>query len=240
MLSIEDRKFYEHNGVDWAGHDPGAVQERRRGRHQQGGSTITEQLIKNTFSNGRKRDLEDEDPGGGPRGRLEKQLTKSQILEDYLNLVSFGNSAYGIEVAAERYFPSTTPLAPDLPQSALLAGLMQAPEALNPITHPGAAARRRSEVLQAMVDEPQDHAAAATAAKSVPLPTTVFYPHSGSADYYIDAVRTPCSPTTRTSPAIRARCSARPSRRGPRPSTEGGLKIYTNYDPAMQFVATSR
>ena len=74
--------------------------------------------------------------------RLEGELTKSQILEDYLNLVSFGNNAFGIEVAAERYFNKTMSQL-TLPESALLAGLVQAPSALDPITHPQAAARRR-------------------------------------------------------------------------------------------------
>ena len=149
---------------------------------------------------------------------LEKQNSKSQILEDYLNLVSFGNNAYGVEAAVERYFPRTTLAHLNLAQAALLAGLIQSPEALNPIKHPGAAARRRSEVLDAMVANKKITAAVAKAAKSVPLPTTVSYPHCAARllhrrgqERLVERFR-PCR-------GIRRRRSARPSRRGRTPCT---------------------
>ncbi len=78
-----------------------------RARISQGGSTITQQLVKNTFSVGRKRDLTTKAREAVLAINLEKQLTKSQILVDYLNLVYFGNGAYGVQAAAERYFPLT-------------------------------------------------------------------------------------------------------------------------------------
>ncbi len=237
VISIEDRKFYEHHGVDWAGTTRALFKNVDAGGVAQGGSTITQQLVKNTFSIGRKRDLKTKAREAILAVELEKQMSKAQILEDYLNLVYFGNGAYGVQTAVERYFPGTTLMHLSLAQAALLAGLIQSPEALNPIKHPGAAARRRSEVLDAMVANKKISAAAAKAAKSVPLPTTVSYPHSTPGDYYIDEVRNVLlndDPTVSGDPAEalgttqQARAAA---------VYGGGLKIYTSYDPTLQFMA---
>ena len=78
-------------------------------------------------------------------------MSKNEILEHYLNLIYFGNGAYGIKAAAERYFGKPDQAA-QIGESALLAGLIQSPEALNPVTHPDRAARRRVQVLDAMVE----------------------------------------------------------------------------------------
>lgn len=239
VISIEDRKFYEHHGVDLAGTVRALFKNVDAGGVSQGGSTITQQLVKNTFSINRKRDLTTKAREAVLAVELEKQLSKSQILEDYLNLVYFGNGAYGVQAAVERYFPDTTLAKLSLAQAALLAGLVQSPEALNPIKHPGAAARRRSEVLDAMVINKKTTAAAAKLAKSVPLPTTVSYPHSSPGDYYLDEVRNVLlndDPNTVGDPGevlgatqqIRAAAVY-----------GGGLKIYTSYDPTIQFIATS-
>jgi membrane peptidoglycan carboxypeptidase len=239
VISIEDRKFYEHHGVDWSGTTRALFKNVDAGGISQGGSTITQQLVKNTFSVGRKRDLTTKAREAVLAINLEKQLSKNQILVDYLNLVYFGNGAYGVQAAAERYFPLTPLQKLDLPQAALLAGLIQSPEALNPAKHPGAAARRRSEVLDAMVANGKTTAAAAKLSKSVPLPTTLSYPHSASLDYYMDEVKNVLltdDPTVQGDPAeslgstqqVRSTALYR-----------GGLKIYTAYDPTLQFEATA-
>jgi membrane peptidoglycan carboxypeptidase len=238
VLSIEDRKFYEHHGVDWAGTTRALFKNVDAGGIAQGGSTITQQLVKNTFSVNRKRDLTTKAREAVLAIELEKQLSKSQILEDYLNLVYFGNGAYGVQAAVERYFPSTPLAKLDLAQSALLAGLIQSPEALNPIKHPGAAARRRSEVLDAMVTNGKAKPAAARLSKSVPLPTTVSYPHSATLDYYMDKVKNTLlldDPTQSGDPAevLGATQQARANA-----VFRGGLKIYTSYDPTLQFEAS--
>jgi membrane peptidoglycan carboxypeptidase len=239
VISIEDRKFYEHHGVDWAGTTRALFKNVDAGGISQGGSTITQQLVKNTFSIGRKRDLTTKAREAILAVKLEEQMSKSQILEDYMNLVYFGNGAYGIQAAVERYFPFTTLAKLDLAQSALLAGLIQSPEALNPVKHPGAAARRRSEVLDAMVANGKTTAAAAKLAKSVPLPTTVSYPHTGQLDYYMDEVKnvllnddpnTPGDPAEVLGATQQARANA---------VFRGGLKVYTSYDPTLQFEATA-
>ena len=241
VLSTEDRNFYSHHGVDWAGTTRALFKNVDAGGIAQGGSTITQQLVKNTFSINRKRDLTTKAREAVLAIELEKQLTKSQILEDYLNLVYFGNGAYGVQAAAERYFPPANPNPlPSItfPQAALIAGLIQSPEALNPIKHPGAAARRRSEVLDAMVTNRKAKPAAARLSKSVPLPTTVSYPHSATLDYYMDKVKNVLlldDPTQSGDPAevLGATQQARANA-----VFRGGLKIYTSYDPTLQFEAS--
>ena len=187
MIAIEDPKFYEHNGVDLPAAARALTKNVDAGKIEQGGSTITEQLVKNALRAGKKRDFKEKASEAILAMQLEDKLTKNQILEDYLNLVPYGNSAYGIEVAAERYFDKPV-FALTLPESALLAGLVQAPSALDPTRHPAAAARRRGEVLQAMLQTHKITAAQARAANRVPLPTHTSYPQSSQRSYYIDAL----------------------------------------------------
>jgi penicillin-binding protein 1A len=237
VLSIEDRKFYEHHGVDLGGSVRALFKNVDAGGISQGGSTITQQLVKNTLSVNQKRDMKTKVREAVMATRLEHELTKDQILEDYLNLVYFGNGAYGVQAAAERYFPKAPLKKLDLAQSALLAGLIQAPETLNPIKHPDAAARRRSEVLDAMVSNHKSTAAKARAAKSVPLPTHLSYPHSTRLDYYLDEVRNRLltdDPRVDGDPG--EVLGATPSARA-KAVFGGGLKVYTAYDPFAQLQA---
>jgi penicillin-binding protein 1A len=241
VLSIEDRNFFQHHGVDWGGTARALFKNVDSGSIGQGGSTITQQLVKNTLSTNRKRDLKTKAREAILAIRLEHEISKNRILEDYLNLVYFGNRAYGVRAAAERYF--TSPLDPNplknitLPQAALLAGLIQSPESLNPIKHPDRAARRRSEVLDAMVTNHKVTRKVAEAAKAVPLPTRVSYPVSSPLDYYTDEVRNrlliddpniPNEPSEALGATTQARANA---------VLRGGLKIYTAYDPYVQFAA---
>ena len=239
VLSIEDRKFYEHHGVDWAGTTRALFKNVDAGAISQGGSTITQQLVKNVFGVNQKRDLKEKAREAILAIKLEQQISKQQILEDYLNLVYFGNGAYGVQAAVERYFPGTPLGKLDLAQAALLAGVIQAPGDLDPIKHPGAAARRRNEVLDAMVANHKTTAQAARLAKYVPLPTKVSYPHPAVLDYYMDEVKNvllnddptiPGDPAEALGPTQQARANA---------VFRGGLRIYTSYDPTIQFEATA-
>jgi penicillin-binding protein 1A len=242
VLSIEDRKFYEHHGVDWGGTVRALFKNVDAGGISQGGSTITQQLVKNALSTDRKRDLKTKVREAVLAIELEHQLTKNQILEDYLNLVYFGNGAYGVEAAAERYFGNAYNPKPlqhlNLAQAALLAGLIQSPEALNPIKHPDAAARRRNEVLDAMVANRKLTVQQATAAKSVPLPTTT-WTLPGQSDYYLDAVRSQLlpDPTAPLPPDSPAKALGPTNDIRTANLYRGGLKIFTNYDPYLQYAA---
>jgi penicillin-binding protein 1A len=239
VLSIEDRKFYEHHGVDWAGTTRALFKNVDAGGISQGGSTITQQLVKNVFGVNRKRDLKEKAREAILAIKLEQQISKKQILEDYLNLVYLGNGAYGVQAAVERYFPHTTLAKVDLAQAALLAGLIQAPSALDPIKHPGAAARRRSEVLDAMVANGKTTAAAARLAKYVPLPTKVSYPHPAVQDYYMDEVKNVLLNDDTTVPGDPAEALGANQQARANAVYRGGLRIYTAYDPTLQFEATA-
>ena len=236
VLSIEDRRFYEHNGVDVGGTIRALTRNVDAGTIEQGASTITEQLIKNTLTKGLKRDAKTKAKEAVLAIRLEDELSKDQILEDYLNLVPFGNNAFGIEVAAERYFNETM-VQLTLPQSALLAGLVQAPSALDPILHPEAAARRREEVLKAMVENHKITQSQADTAMQAPLPTRTYYPEASERGYYIDALLDQLSNPNPNIPSDPANVLGRNRAEARKLLYQGGLRIYTNYDPAMQFAA---
>ena len=176
VLAIEDRRFYTHDGVDYEGTTRALFQNLNSGEIQQGGSTITQQLVKNTMGDPKKRDLKTKVREAVLALRLEHEMTKNQILEKYLNTIYFGNGAYGIQAAVERYFGERDPRLLTLGQAALLAGLIQSPETLNPITHPDRAARRRATVLDAMIDTKVITAEQARVAREEPLPTKAVSP----------------------------------------------------------------
>ncbi len=237
VLAIEDRKFYEHNGVDYAGAFRAFFKNADSGAIEQGGSTITEQLIKNTLHKDVKdRTVKVKVSEMVLATRLENELSKSQILEDYLNLVPFGHNAFGIEVAAERYFNETM-YQLTLPQAALLAGLVQAPSRLDPISSPANAFRRRRIVLSVMRETNKITAAQADAANAAPLPTKLYYPEASQRSYYIDAVLDQLLKPNAHQPLSAANVLGKTPKEAHKHLYEGGLRIYTNYDPTTQYMA---
>jgi penicillin-binding protein 1A len=150
LMAIEDNRFYEHNGIDPRGMLRAFVTNSGADSNVQGGSTITQQLVKNLFLTPEKsytRKLAE----AILAIRVEKRYSKDKILEMYLNQVYFGNQSYGIEKAARRYFKKS---AKDLSLSegAMVAGLLKAPEGLSPYYFPEAANKRRIQVLSKMVE----------------------------------------------------------------------------------------
>jgi penicillin-binding protein 1A len=237
VLAIEDRRFYSHDGVDYEGTTRALFQNLNSGEIQQGGSTITQQLVKNTMGDPKKRDLKTKVREAVLALRLEHEMTKNQILEKYLNTIYFGNGAYGIQAAVERYFGERDPRLLTLGQAALLAGLIQSPETLNPITHPDRAARRRATVLDAMIDTKVITAEQARVAREEPLPTTAVSPDrvrdsftQAIVDQLVDDKASPGSPATYIGVDGTSRFNA---------LFRGGLKVYTSYDPVMQWLAGS-
>ena len=184
IISIEDRRFYDHFGVDVWGILRAAVTNLRAGRLVQGGSTITQQIAKNVFLT----------PARTLRRKiqevllavwLEHRFSKDQLLTIYLNRVYLGAGSYGIEAAARRYFGKET-RAIGLAEAAMLAGLPKAPSRYAP-THDLAAARGRAAVvLDAMVAAGRLDAPAAAAAKAAPAILAGSYGGSGSARYFAD------------------------------------------------------
>ncbi|MGQ0826686.1 MAG: transglycosylase domain-containing protein [Actinomycetota bacterium] len=241
VLAIEDRNFYEHNGIDWSGVGRALTENLSAGGVEQGGSTITQQLVKNTMSDPERRDPTKRDLKTKFREaivayRLEKEITKDEILERYLNVIYLGNGAYGVKAASERYFNKHDPMELTLGESALLAGLIQAPEALNPVTHPDRAARRRSTVLDAMVDIGAIGEEEARAAREEPLPTRAVSPDRRR-DYYLDeVVRRLLNEDPEIDGDVAEYLGANQSARY-NAVFRGGLVIETTFDPVLQFAA---
>ena len=148
-VAIEDRRFYEHGGVDPEGIARALWEDVRAGEVVQGGSTITQQLVRNLYI-GREKTLERKVKEACLAIKLDRERTKDGILADYVNLVPYGNLAYGIEAASQTYF-SRHARDLNLPQAALLAGLPQAPTDYEPFGHPDRARARRNQVLAAML-----------------------------------------------------------------------------------------
>jgi penicillin-binding protein 1A len=152
IVAIEDRRFFEHRGLDPEGIARAAVENLRSDRIVQGGSTITQQLVRNLFladpSPTVRRKLEE----ACLAVRLEQEWPKAHILGRHLNHVFFGNQAHGAEAAARIYF-SKPASELTLTEAALLAGLPQAPSLYDPFRRPEAALARRNAVLTAMLGE---------------------------------------------------------------------------------------
>jgi penicillin-binding protein 1A len=149
-IAIEDRRFFEHNGVDIEGTARAAVANLRAGEIVEGGSTITQQLVRNLYIS-REQTVQRKVKEACLATKLDRARSKEWILTTYLNQVFYGNRAYGIEAASRTYFskPASKLL---LSEAALLAGLTQAPSVFDPFTVPARALARRNEVLRATLD----------------------------------------------------------------------------------------
>jgi penicillin-binding protein 1A len=150
ILAIEDRRFYEHGGIDVAGIVRAAWADVRAGKVVQGGSTITQQLVRNLYI-GREVTLERKVTEACLAIKLNRRWSKDKILQEYLNQVYFGNHAYGVEAAAQTYY-SRRSRNLTLAQAATLAGLPQAPSVFDPFNRPERALARRDAVLRAMLE----------------------------------------------------------------------------------------
>ncbi|RKS10654.1 membrane peptidoglycan carboxypeptidase [Nocardiopsis sp. Huas11] len=159
LMAIEDERFYEHNGLDLRGVLRALL--RTAQGDLQGGSTITQQYVKNLLIENAATEEELDRANERTVGRklvelrhtmgIEERMTKDEIMEGYLNLSYFGSGAHGIEIAARRYF--SVPAADlDPAQAALLVGLVRGPSYYDPMTNPDAAIERRDVVLDRMAD----------------------------------------------------------------------------------------
>ena len=162
-VSIEDSRFYEHNGVDFQGIGRALVQDILSQSAQQGASTITEQFVKSALTAQSSRTILQKFREAALAYRLERHWSKDKILTEYLNTIYFGEGAYGIEAAARTYFGSAHPGCgtTDEPcasvlnpwEAAMLAGIIASPSAFDPKVNPETALDRRNLVLQKMRDQ---------------------------------------------------------------------------------------
>jgi penicillin-binding protein 1A len=189
VIAAEDRRFYSHGGIDPIGLTR-AVWQNLRSDRTQGGSTITQQLVKLLYTDG-ERSFARKAQEAVLATKLERTADKDQILERYLNVVYFGRGAYGIEAAARAYFGVA---AADLQtgQAALLAGLIRSPETAEPDEDPTEATRRRRTVLDGLVAIGAitgEEAAAADAAALGTIPEAASATAARVAPHFVDYVR---------------------------------------------------
>jgi penicillin-binding protein 1A len=216
-VAIEDRRFYVHHGVDFVGVARALIADVLAGHVVQGGSTITEQYVKNAYlsnESGLLRKIHE----ALLAWQLEDRWSKDQILTAYLNTVYYGAGAYGVQAAAQTYFHKNV-WQLSLAQCALLAGLPRDPTGYSPIYDPADALARRDLVLSAM--SAQGYIGASQAAAASQAATHVFATappsQKGPAAYFVQYV---------TEQLIR--------RFGVAETLQGGLKVYTSLDMRMQ------
>lgn len=240
IVAVEDANFFEHSGVDVQA-VARAMLSNAGGNDLQGGSTITQQWVKNVLAN---TAIEEEDIAAATEQTWARKLreaklaimanqefTKDEILTSYLNTVYFGDQAYGLYAAAQRYY-SVAPKDLNLNQAATLAGLVQAPSALEPTSDRKAAKQRRNEVLGRMLAEGYIDKKRYKEAVSRPLRLNVAQPETGCAysdfPHYCSYVRD----FMLTDPAFGATPEERQLK-----FDRGGLVVRTALDPAVQRAA---
>jgi membrane peptidoglycan carboxypeptidase len=177
IVAIEDSRYYQHGALDIRG-TLRAITTDASGGQVQGGSTLAQQYVKNALVLTAATPAEQKAAIADDAARkirelriaanIEHQMTPDQLLAAYLNVAYFDNEAYGVEVAAQRYF-STTAADLSLPQAAMLAGLVQNPVLFNPLSDPAGATARRNVVLARMQQLHDITAAQAAAAEKAPL-----------------------------------------------------------------------
>ncbi|CAM5574073.1 transglycosylase domain-containing protein [Streptomyces tanashiensis] len=244
IVAIEDGRFYEHGAIDLKGVLRAINRNAQSGGVAQGASTLTQQYVKNVFV---------EEAGDDPEkvaqatqqtiGRkvrelkfaiqVEEELGKKKILENYLNITFFGQQAYGIEAASQRYF--SKPAADlDLGEAAMMAGLVQSPSRYDPINDIQEATKRRNTVLQRMADVKDISQAEADAAMAKPIKLKVKTPRNGcitavdGAGFFCDYVRK----TILNDPVF-----GKTSEERQKLWNLGGLTIRTTLDPRAQAAA---
>jgi penicillin-binding protein 1A len=219
-VAIEDRRFWQHGGVDYVGIARAAWTDVTEGRAAQGGSTIAQQLVRNLYTGSEKtfsRKLRE----ACLAIKLSRKWSKQRILDTYLNTVYYGNHAYGVEAASQTYF-SKHASELTLAQAALIAGLPQAPSTYDPFHDPQAALARRDEVLSALLKENDitlRQYDEAVRQRTLHLKPGKIYTRIRE-PYFFTYVREELEQTY-----------------GANTVREGGLKVYTTIDPRLQRLA---
>lgn len=230
VIDVEDQGFWAHHGVNLRSTARALRTNVNSGSVLQGGSTITQQLVKNALLTPEKS-VSRKVKEAVLAVRLERKLTKRQILERYLNTVYLGNGAYGIQAGAETYY-NTSVENLTASQAAFLAGLIRNPVGYDPLKYPDLAKVRRDFALDRQVVS--GHMAASEAAdlkETEPIPTKIFTPLPPPNDYFVEEVKQRLLEDKRLGETAQERYSA---------IFKGGLKIYTTYDLHMQRIAEEK
>jgi penicillin-binding protein 1A len=227
VLAVEDAKFYEHAGVNVAAITRAAVTNVSAGGIEQGGSTITQQLVKLGVV-GDEQVLERKIPEAAIAMRLEEQMTKEEILERYLNAVYFGGGAYGVQAAAELYFNKDAGTL-DYGEAALLSGLISNPSLYDPVYRPTNALNRRNVALGRLLAEGFITTEEREVWNNSPLPRYRQLEGETFLDtYFVEEVKR----TLLDDPRLGADRAERIN-----VVFQGGLEVYTTFDPVAQALA---
>ncbi|HLY87280.1 MAG TPA: transglycosylase domain-containing protein [Gaiellaceae bacterium] len=153
-IAIEDRRFYQHGGIDYLGIARAAYADLSAGRIVEGGSTLEQELARNLYLGNDTRTLSWKLEQACLAIKIAQRWSRAKILDAYLNQVSYGAHAFGVAAAARTYYSKPASRL-TLPEAAMIAGLPQAPSAYDPFSHPAVARARRNEVLAAMYRDGQ-------------------------------------------------------------------------------------
>src|SRR5213595_3382357 len=219
VLTREDVRFFEHGGIDWRGIGRALVKDILSGSAKEGASSITQQLARNSLPLG-GRNMSRKLLEAMVAFRIEHEFTKKQILELYVNRIYFGAGCYGVETASQAYFGKNASKL-NLPEAALIAGLIRSPNRFSPLKNPEGAANERNAVLDRMVEVKKIPAAEAAQAKLTKVNARPKRMLQIQENYAMDAVQRDLN-LILTQDQI----------------DNGGLFIYTTLDPTVQNVTT--
>jgi len=223
VIAMEDRRFYQHQGVDWKAIFRALATDVQEGKIVEGGSTLTQQYIKNTIVTPEKtfsRKIKE----AALAYEIEKKWPKKKILEAYLNTIYFGQSAYGAETAAQTFFNKP---AKDLTlaEAALLAGVIRAPNTYSPYNNLEQARARRNLVIETMLKQKLISKKEAEAALAEPINLAPLKPNNYTFPYFVEYVKQLILEDKQFGSTVSERANA---------LFKGGLRIYTTIDPEMQ------
>ena len=219
LLAREDTRFFEHGGIDWRGIARALVRDIMSGSAKEGASSITQQLARNSLPLG-GRTLSRKVLEAMVALRIEKDFTKQQILEAYVNRIYFGAGCYGVQTASLAYFGKDAAKL-NLSESAILAGLIRSPNRFSPLKNPEGAAQQRDTVLDRLVELKK---ISPTQAQEAKLTKVASHPKRMpliQENYAMDAVQRDLNLLLT-----------------PDQIDQGGLFIYTTLDPTVQLAAT--
>jgi len=218
LVSIEDKDFYRHSGINFWRIVGAAYRDIQSGGRVQGASTLTMQLARNLFLSP-DRSFHRKVQEAMLAIQIERHFTKPQIFTLYANQIFLGHGVYGFEAAAEFYFGKPAKKL-TLPEAALLAGLPKGPGIYSPINHPDRAVRRRNLVINAMLEDGKIMAPQAADARNAPLALHLQHDPNSLAPYFVEEIRRYLE-----------------NKYGADQVHEGGLKVYTTLDVDLQKAA---
>lgn len=218
LVSIEDKDFYKHSGVNFWRIVGAAYRDVESGGKVQGASTLTMQLARNLFLSP-DRSFHRKVQETMLAIQIERRFTKPQILTLYANQIFLGHGVYGFEAASEFYFSKPAKQL-TLEEAALLAGLPKGPVVYSPINHPDRAQKRRNLVINALLEDGKITAAQASDARSAPIALHLAHDPNSLAPYFVEEIRRYLE-----------------AKYGTDQVHEGGLKVYTSLDVDLQRTA---